>query len=407
MTTDSERDIRKAIADHGPITFAESMQIALYGPGGYYSSGSPVSASGDFFTSPAAHPLFGALITVQLREMWQRLDSPERFTVVEEGAGNGGLAADIVEFAPRLDPAFATALDYLAFDASPPQRQQHYPVSPMSEIPRQITGCVLSNELLDAMPVHRFEIRNGAPLEIFVGVIDGELAEMLLPPRMPHGPLIEQRLKPFLAGLPEGYRGEVNAGLDAWAERQSQTLERGWGLTIDYGFDRATLYRSDRITGSLRCYFQHVLGQEPLRHIGAQDITAHVDFTAVDEAMSAAGLASAGATTQAEFLRRLGIDAAIDQLYSAALPRTAVRANELGIRSLIDPEGMGGFVVAAHSLNAPEKPLTGFSAGSTPHAPPAIPLISRGRHINLAGPQQGQQPYFEVQSLDELFTDEP
>ena len=382
------------------------MQIALYGPGGYYSSGSPISASGDYFTSPTAHPLFGALIAVQLREMWQKLDSPERFTVVEEGAGNGGLAADITEYAPLLDTAFAKALDYLAFDASPP-RQQHYPVSSHEEIPRQITGCVLSNELLDAMPFHRFEIKNGVPLEIVIGLEGDELTERLLPLQVPYGPLIEQRLEPFLKGLPDGYRGEVNAGLAAWAERQARTLERGWVLSIDYGFDRTNLYRPDRMTGSLRCYHQHVLGQDPLRHVGAQDITAHVDFTAVDEAMSAAGFSSAGTTTQAEFLRRLGIEAAIEQLYAAAVSRTAKRANEFGIRALIDPEGMGRFVVIAHSCNVPETTLSGFAPDVMGQKLPALPLISPSRHINLASPQQNGQDYFEVQSLDELFTDAP
>lgn len=397
--------IRQAIADHGPITFAEFMQAALYGPGGYYTSGSPVSASGDYFTSPAAHPLFGALLAVQLREMWQRLDSPGHFTVAEQGAGNGGLAADIVEFAPRLDAAFGKALDYLAFDAAPPERQ-HYPVSPLSKLPRHVTGCVLSNELLDAMPVHRFEIRDGIPLEIFVGTEDGGLTELFLPPTTP---LIERRLRPFLKELPDGYRGEVNAGLDEWAELQARTLEHGWTLTIDYGFDRASLYRPERTAGSLRCYYQHVLGQDPLRHAGSQDITAHVDFTAVDEAMLAAGFASAGTTTQAAFLTRLGLDAAVEQLHTSRLPRPVLRANELGIGALVDPEGMGSFVVAAHSRNAPETPLTGIATDMPAIITtlPAPPLLSPQRHINLAGQRQGSPGYFEVQSLDELFSDAP
>ena len=399
----AERAIRQAIADRGPITFAEFMQFALYSQGGYYTSGSPISASGDFFTSPSAHPLFGALVTVQLREMWQKLDSPERLTVIEEGAGNGGLAADIVEFAPLLDPAFATALDYLAFDTAPPKRQ-HYPVSPPGELPSQITGCVLSNELLDAIPFHRFEIRDGIPLEIHIGLEDDELTEILLPPRVP---LIEQRLLPFAKCLPEAYRGEINAGLDSWSERQAQTLERGWVLTIDYGCDRATLYRPERMTGSLRCYFQQMLRQDPLRNVGRQDITAHVDFTAVDEAMRAAGFSSAGSTTQEQFLKRLGFGAAIEQLHAAALPRPALRANEAGMRSLVDTEGMGGFVVTAHSRNVPEVTLGGFSMDDAIHNIPVPPLLSQGRHINLTGAQQSQHSYFEVQSLDELFTDAP
>jgi SAM-dependent MidA family methyltransferase len=405
MTTNAETRIRQTIADHGPITFAEFMHAALYGEGGYYSSGTPVSANGDYFTSPVAHPLFGALIAVQLLEMWQLLGNPAQFSVVELAAGNGVLAADITQFAPQLDGEFARALDYRAFDLAPPL-SQHYPVLPLDELPGGITGCVLSNELLDAMPVHRFEIMSGEVREIFVGLDGGRLVELLMPPSTP---LIDQRLKPFLENLPDGYKGEVNSGLDSWAYQQAQVIERGWVLTFDYGFERPALYKPARTGGSLRCYSQHTLGQDPLRQPGRQDITAHVDFTAVGEAMHAAGFATAGTTTQARFLLNLGLDAATERLRHSRLARTVYRANEMGIRSLADPNGMGRFTAAAYGRDAAGLSLSGFR--HSPAAPAEfrwnVPLLDPARHINLAGPQALSQAYFEVQSLDDLFSDRP
>ncbi len=406
MTGGSASDsIRHAITEHGPITFAEFMEVALYGPGGYYTSGSPISADGDYFTSPSAHPLFGALIAVQLHEMWQLLGSPEPFTVIEEGAGHGGLAADITEYVAVIDKQFATALRYVALDIAPPA-QQHYPVSLITESPTGITGCLLSNELLDAMPVHRFEVSNGELHEIFISHDGEKLVEILQPPSTP---IIEERLRPYLAYLPDGYRGEMNAGLDTWASRQAGTLDRGWALTIDYGFERPVLYRSDRTSGSLRTYYQHTLGQDPLKHTGDQDITAHVDFTAVEEAMDIAGFRICGFTTQAEFLVQLGIESALDQLRAAPSPRPAKRANELGARSLVDPEGMGGFRVAAYSRNVPESRLTGFGQHTQTAARQFSqpPLLSPRRHIALRGSQLSGSAHFEVQTLDELSSDRP
>ena len=420
MTDSAEKSIKEHIRSSGPITLANFMEMALYGRGGFYSSVSPVGASGDYFTAPSAHPAFGALIGLQMREMWQLLDEPAVFTVVEMGAGNGGLAADIMEFVEALDARFAQALDYLALDARPP-RKQHYPVKSVAEAPRGITGCVISNELLDAMPVHRFEVRDGRVREIFIGLDGDRLAET---PGEPSMGIIEERVGALSHTLPDGYRGEVNTGLDEWASGVASVLRRGWVLTIDYGFDRASLYSPERATGSLRCYYQHTLGQDPLRHVGRQDITAHVDFSAVDEEMTGVGFGTGWHTTQAEFLERLGIGRLRERLLAMRLPRPEARANEAGMHALTDPAGTGGFRVAAHSRNVPAAPLTGFSPVWAPLAAPGLasgqslpaietsqlvalpptPLLKPGRHINLLGAARPQQPgYFEVQSLEELF----
>ncbi len=379
------------------------MEAALYGPGGYYNSGSPISASGDYFTAPTAHPLFGALIAVQLRQMWQLLDKPDEFTVVEEGAGNGGLAADIVETAAQLDSDFHSALRYVALDVVPPETQ-HYAVLPLAEVPQEVTGCLLSNELLDAMPVHRFQVQGGELLEVFVATEGDEFVEVLQPPSSSE---LERRLSQLTASLPDGYRSEINLGLDSWAQRQSAVLKSGWALTIDYGFERSVLYGPERTAGSLRTYYQHTLGQDPLLHPGEQDITAHVDFTAVDEAMSKAGFVSAGTAYQAEFLQRLGVHAAAERLRAAPLPRPQKLANQRGIEALIDPNGMGRFVVAAYSRNVETPTLLGLDPNTADSQDQlvSLPLLNPRRHIDLTGHQSGS--YFEVPSFEDLFSDEP
>jgi SAM-dependent MidA family methyltransferase len=403
MPEQAEHAIRDAISEHGRVTFAEFMRLALYGPDGYYTSGSPISASGDYFTSPSAHPAFGALIAAQLHQMWQLLDSPDVFTVAEEAAGNGGLAADITEYAGRLDRKFADALDYRALDIAPPERQ-HFPVTSLDERPIGITGCLLSNELLDAMPVHRFEVRNGSVQELFIGLAAGQFVEIL---DEPSSPVITERVQPFLRALPEGYRGEVNTDFAQWAATQASTLHTGWLLAIDYGFNRETLYKPQRMSGSLRCYNQHTLGQDPLKSVGRQDITSHVDFTAVDQSLSANGFRHAGTVTQAEFLSNLGITGFMKALQESEMPRTLKRKQELGMQSLVDPGGMGAFVVAAYGRNAPQEPLRGIAGTqSQSRGLPLAPTPVNGRHIDLSGAQTSGS-YFEVASFDDLFGNEP
>jgi SAM-dependent MidA family methyltransferase len=403
MPDQAENSIRDAIAEQGRITFAEFMRLALYGPGGYYTTGSPISAAGDYITAPATHPAFGALIAVQLREMWHLLESPTTFTVVEEAAGNGGLAADITEYAARLDEDFASVLDYIALDIAPPA-SQHYQVAPLDQRPSGITGCLLSNELLDAMPVHRFEIRDGSIQEIFVGLQEGQFVEILDAPSIPE---ITKRVQTFLPLLPDGYRGEVNTGLAKWASLQAETLNAGWLIAIDYGFDRKTLYKPERVAGSLRTYKQHTLGVYPFRNIGRQDLTAHVDFSAVDESLTETGFVHGGTVKLVDFLQNLGLTTLMQAPEHTGAPRATRRVEETRLRSLVNPSGIGAFLVASCSRNAPQKSLTGV-AGTQGH-PSSLPyagLAISGRHFEMYGAQP-HAGHFEVPSFEDLFSDEP
>ena len=346
--TGAEREIRRRIAASGAITFAEFMEVALYHPDGYYSNRKPIGAGGDYFTSPVAHPAFGALICVQLETMWRRLGCPDTFWAIEAGAGDGVLGSDIVRYACSQFPRFSRSIRYVAVD----RVTYRDPSSNGSEIERVssmglpvggIVGCVLSNELLDAMPVHRFEFKNGLPHEIYIGLdSDGAFIERF---GEPSTVVIHDRTSAPHRSLPDGFRGEINAGILAWVSDVEACLERGFLMTIDYGYEREDLYSGERSRGTLQTYYRHTEGASPFQRIGRQDMTAHVDFTALIEEGRDVALRPVFLTTQAEFLHSLGYIRMEKALGESVLPRLRLRSNVRAMRRLIDPDGLGGFKV--------------------------------------------------------------
>jgi len=420
-----ERRLIDHIAEYGPITFEAFIDAALYDEQhGYYPTrrrhlgSTPVGTDGDYFTSPSSHPVFGALLALQLEEMWRNLGTPDDFTVVEMGAGDGVLRSDITEYIQRELPEFAVAMSYVATDLAPPAGTDS--VSEISELPVGITGCVISNELLDAYPVNRFVIQNGEVREIYVDYQDGEFVELLDDVSEPE---IVGRLDPFLDSLPEFYRGEVNLRLGYWADSVAATLERGYVVTIDYGYDRPELYKPTRVDGSLRCYYQHTLSQSPLSRIGKQDITAHVDFTAVDHMLMVMGIERIGKPSQQEFLSNLGIDGFLDNLNALAIsgkmPRSESQEDIAGIGSLIDPEGLGRFRVAVHSRAAENdgerlRWLTGIVGGAPLTGGHNVPTLNgstadHARLLRTSIPFASsiQQQPSEMPTWEQLFSDEP
>jgi len=382
--------IAEEVRDRGPITFACFMDLALYHPSlGYYSSGSdPIGASGDFYTSPGAHPAFGALLAIQLADMWDKLGNPSPFYAVELGAGAGLLASDILEFAPHLSPDFSNALEYLTIDRRPVQSATGtHPIVSDALPLRNITGCILSNEYLDAMPVHCVVMQNGKLREIYVGIEDDSLVEVIDDPSTP---LLQLRLTDLNVTLAEGQHAEINLELDALARSLSQTLQSGYILTIDYGHPARDLYSPSRPTGTLACHYQHSLNTHPLRRIGRQDITAHVDFTSLAKAGEHYGLQSSEIVTQGDFLGSLGIVAINDRLRDQGLTTTQYNANLMALSNLIDPEALGGFKVLIQSKGVDAASPSGLGApGRTfNHALPA-PLPTR-HHLDLL---QGKYPH--------------
>ena len=281
------------------------MEFALYHPDGYYSRREPQGAQGDYYTSPIAHPAFGALICVQLHTMWNTLNKPSPFWVIEAGAGNNVLASDILAYASALYADFSKSIRYVTVDRalSKTSGKTGHLLSTVRGIGlpfKGIVGCILSNELIDAFPVHRFEIANGRPLEIFVTLDSYDNFTECI------GPLTSQLIAERVAGLdrklPDGFRGEVDLRIRPWMSEAAKSLDRGYVLTIDYGYEAAELYSEDRSRGTLQSYYLHTDGHSPYQRVGRQDMTAHVDFTALIEEGHAAGLRPVFLTTQAEFL---------------------------------------------------------------------------------------------------------
>ena len=377
-------EIHNLIHEKGRITFAEFMEVALYHPeGGYYTSaGNRVGR--DFFTAPTAHPAFGALVSVQLEQLWRAMDAPSPFYVIEVGAGTGVLARDVIAYSAELSGDFRRALEYVAVDYRPPADPGGAQWVKAGDLPfSDVEGCVLSNELLDAMPVHRFEVRDGRLMEVYVTLEDGELVETLDEPSTPD---IERRIAGLGFDLPDGFRGEVNLGIGAWLDDVSRVLKRGLALTLDYGHLAPDLYSPLRSRGTLRCYYGHTLIGNPYSHVGEQDITAHVDFSALVAAGEERGLAALGLTTQRSFLYNLGFRQLLDSLHGMGLDQRRMDANRMAMLDLVKPDGMGDFKALAQGKGLPaDLRLAGFADGDAPGAPgtlPPAPLLSDA-HMEL------------------------
>ena len=375
--TGADAEARSRIALRGPLTFAEFMEVALYWPdGGYYASRRSFGPLGDFYTAPLAHPVFGALVARQLLTMWRATGSPAHFNVIEAGAGNGTLALDITEYAAALGGGFPDALAYTAVDLRepPPDFPVHWIHS--GGVPALGgSGVVLANELFDAMPLHRVTLEGGRLRELFVDAApEGGFAEVA---GEPSTPALAERLDRLNVTLSEGYRTEVSLAPEAWLREAFAAVERGYLLLVDYGHEAAAYYDESRRAGTLRCYSGHTLGMNPYFGVGRQDISAHVEFTSVRLAAAAAGFAEAGAMSQSEWLRALGIEACrVEVAERSELSRVERMANMRGMDVLIDGEGMGGFRVLAFAKDAPTDGVLGMSPPESAPAP-----LAGARHM--------------------------
>ena len=351
----AESEIRQRISRRGAITFAEFMELVLYHPEGYYSADPRIGARGDYFTSPSLHPAFGALLAVQLKTMWNTLDRPSPFWVVEPGAGGGQLATDIQSFANAHMPEFARAIHYIQVDRSaripPTDVGPHTTYLQASGLPLAgMSGCILSNELFDAFPVHRFRIADGQVQEMYISLgSEGRFREEYCPPSNPR---IADRLSTLPRQLPDGFRGEVNLGIGDWMNNASSSLDRGYVLTIDYGYEADELYSDARSRGTFQTYYKHVDGSSPYQRVGRQDMTTHVDFSALIAEGLNAGLRPVFLTTQAEFLQSLGFDAMVASISERKIDRHTKTANLRAMSELVKPDGLGKFRVLVQEKNS-------------------------------------------------------
>ncbi len=363
--------IVEEIRKNGKMPFAEFMRLALYHPQfGYYNSGAErIGRFGDYYTSPAVHKIFGQLIAKQLEEMW-RIIGGGRFTLVEIGSNSGWLCHDIVREIRNEYPEFYDNFQYIIVESNPnsrsrlqrllnqtylagktptvrssacvaPDREgdaanmtektQWHTYSPDGFSFNEIQGCFLSNEFIDALPVHRVRVKNMLLKEIYVDYNGSRFFEV-------EDGISTHALQEHLATCPlelrEGREYVVNPGVSGWLRHASERLRKGFVITIDYGdvMDNA-YYEANNVT-TPRCFYKHTVNYDYYARIGKQDITADVNFTHVMDAGRMAGLEVTGFARQSRYLIALGI---LEKLQNG----TWDTHSALKAKNLIHPEVMG------------------------------------------------------------------
>lgn len=310
----------------GFLPYDQWMQAALYAPNvGYYSGGSTkFHTEGDFTTAPELSPLFGQTLAAQVQQVLQQCSSAAAPAVLEFGAGSGALAESLLV---SLELLGTHDLTYYILELSPSLRaRQQQRLAPfgakvqwLDQLPTDFVGCVLANEVLDAMPVHMVQrtidneiIELGVALNTDADSLSTSPSPFILSARAASGELLATASK----RLPETphYRSEINLQAEAWIHEMGQWLKQGAALLIDYGFPRREYYHVQRATGTLMCHFRHFAHDESLILAGLQDITAHVDFTAIADAALEADLEVMGYISQAHFLMNCGITQHLEQL---------------------------------------------------------------------------------------------
>lgn len=358
--------IQARLDRNGTLSFAEYMQMALYEPGlGYYSAGlEKFGEGGDFTTAPQISPLFAQCVARQCASVLAELDAG---SLLEFGAGSGVFAKDLLDALARLD-ALPSTYYILEVSAELRDRQRAYlrqqlpdlfsRIRWLDKLPQQFVGVMLANEVLDAMPVHRFQYRHGQLQELRVAAtgerfgyqeesVSCELAQPLA-----------QVVEHYAQHWPGLYQSELNLQLAPWFKALSESLTRGLLLIFDYGYTGAEYYHAQRNEGSLLCHYRHRVHSNPFILVGLQDITASVDFSAVAQAAYAAGFELRGYTTQAHFLIGSGIDQVLQESWADDAQYLA-RASEA--KTLVLPGEMGErFKVFAASKGI-DTTLQGFS----------------------------------------------
>ena len=283
-----EGRIRKEIEQDGPIPFSRFMELALYeATRGYYRRPrDPFGKEGDFFTNSQLQPVFGRLLGQQIKRWRQELGNPPGFTVVEMGPGRGETLQEVRRSLPDVKCA--------GVDVA------------VGKLPSNFPGVVYANEFFDALPAHLVEKKGGEIHEIFVDVADNGF---LWKVGSPSSPQLVDYIHRYAPDLADGQKIEVNLAALAELDRIARELTHGYLLTIDYGYLAAEIAGGRRLPdGSLMSYERHQAKEGVLESPGERDITAHVNFTAIEQHGEELGLASLGLKTQAQFLLEIGCE---------------------------------------------------------------------------------------------------
>ncbi len=316
--TPLERQIRGEIEEQGPISFRRFMELALYRPehGYYRRARDPFGKSGDFFTNSQLQPVFGRLLAQQIARWRDEMGRPPAFTVVEIGAGRGETLQQVRQSLPDV-PCVAVEVS-------------------SRDLPDSLTGVVYANEFFDALPVHVVERRGGELWECRVGADEkgfqwtsGAAADEVL----------EDYVNNHAPDLAEGQKIEVNLAALSELGKIGRSMAQGYLLTIDYGYTAREIASGRRLfNGSLMSYARHQALEDVLTDPGGRDITAHVNFTALEKQGEACGLSSLGLKTQAQFLLEAGQP---DEFRGALAARNESEARQLRLQLKSLLFGMG------------------------------------------------------------------
>ena len=354
------------------LPFDQWMHHVLYAPDiGYYSGGSTKFGSGlpvgDFTTAPELTPLFGQSVAHQIHQVLQLSQSVE---VLEFGAGSGALAKVLI---PTLID-MGVEVKYSILEVSPSlQHRQKIALSEhldrvqwLDSLPNAFTGCVIANEVLDAMPVHLVERdENGALVELGVSLAASPQISPFCWAAKPASQAL-QDIAPRRFPKVNGYRSELNLQGEAWIKAIGSWLEKGAVLIFDYGFPQREYYHEQRNEGTIMCHFRHHAHSEALLLPGLQDVTAHVDFTAMADAALEAELDVMGYTSQARFLMNCGLPQQLERLAPTSTHNddSAKWAQTIGaVQKLLSEAEMGELFKVLAVGKALEQPLLGFYSG--------------------------------------------
>ena len=333
------------------MSFFAFMTACLYEPGlGYYTSpGRKVGAEGDFYTSSNVHAVFGRLIAREICQMWRVMGSPGDFQIVEPGAANGRLATDILDAIAELAPELYQVVTYRLIEAEPTLAAtqavmlgSHLPKAVWSS-PAEMasgafhfTGVLVSNELIDAIPVHLVEMTKTGLCEVMVSA-GGDAFEELL--AAPSTPAIPQYLERIGVVLQEGQRAEIHLAALEWLKGAATALQRGFIITIDYGYLADELYGPMRQNGTLLCYYRHAIEEDPYIRVGLQDMTTHVDFSSMMRYGEELGLATVWYGEQYRFLMAAGMMAEVMALEAQEIREEEQLKTRLNLKKLLLPDG--------------------------------------------------------------------
>jgi SAM-dependent MidA family methyltransferase len=374
--------LRERIVRRGSLSFMEYMQLALYEPGlGYYVAGlRKFGESGDFVTAPEVSPLFARCIARQAQQVLSCLGGGD---VLEFGAGSGALAVELLLELEALD---SLPEQYSILEVSPDLRQLQremfaekvpqllHRIQWFDEWPIQFRGFAFGNEVLDAMPVERFRwqeghiqqarvvLQEGKPTEIFVPA-DADLAADV-------NRIRSECSKSWPESWPENFTSEINRWLMPWFDSFTQATESAALLLIDYGYPRDSYYHPMRADGTLRCHYRHHAHDDPYLHPGLQDISAHVDFSAVAEAGTQSALTLEGYTTQQQFLHNCGLFELVEAAMAEADQIQRLKLSQQ-VKQLTLPGQMGEtFSAIGFSKNLQDSmhdPMCGFAVNDQSH----------------------------------------